>query len=88
MKNFIERIKSYSKRKDTADMDIRAWKSVNEESYADFCKRMDAIGKGYLSILMDIYRMMRECTTPIQRQISCNIQNDKKMRVNANIYSI
>lgn len=23
-----------------------------------------------------------------QRQISCNIQNDKKMRVNANIYSI
>ena len=26
--------------------------------------------------------------TPIQRQISCNIQNDKKLRVNANIYSI
>lgn len=64
MKNFIERIKSYSKRKDTADMAICAWKSVNEESYADFCKRMDAIGKGYLSILMDIYRMMRECTPP------------------------
>lgn len=27
-------------------------------------------------------------TTPIQRQISYNIQNDKKLRVNANIYSI
>lgn len=27
-------------------------------------------------------------TTPIQRQISCNIQNDKKLCVNANIYSI
>lgn len=26
--------------------------------------------------------------TLIQRQISCNIQNDKKMCVNANIYSI
>lgn len=64
MKNFIERIKSYSKRKDTADMAIRAWKSVNEEVYADFCKRMDAIGKGNLSILMDIYQMMRECTPP------------------------
>lgn len=25
---------------------------------------------------------------PIQRQISCNNQNDKKLRVNANIYSI
>lgn len=27
-------------------------------------------------------------TTPIQRQISCNKQNDKKTRVNTNIYSI
>ena len=27
-------------------------------------------------------------TTPIQRQISCNIQNNNKMCVNANIYSI
>ena len=26
--------------------------------------------------------------TTIQRQISCNIQNDKKLCVNANIYSI
>ena len=45
-------------------MAIRAWKSANEELYADFCKRMDAVGKGNLSILMDIYRMMRECTPP------------------------
>ncbi len=36
MRNFIERIKSYSKRKDTADMAIRAWKSVNEEVYTNF----------------------------------------------------
>lgn len=27
-------------------------------------------------------------TTPIHRQISCNNQNDKKTRVNTNIYSI
>lgn len=30
----------------------------------------------------------RTDTTPIQRQISCNNQNDKKSRVNTNIYSI
>ena len=64
MRNFIERIKSYSKRKDTADMAIRAWKSANEELYADFCKRMDAVGKGNLSVLMDMYQMMQECTPP------------------------
>ena len=45
-------------------MAICTWKSVNEEVYADFCKRMDAIGKGDLSILMDIYQMIRECTPP------------------------
>ena len=64
MINFIERIKDYFTRKDCADMAICAWKSANEEVYADFCKRMDAIGKGDLSILMDIYQMMRECTPP------------------------
>lgn len=64
MRNFIERVKDYFTRKDCADMAICTWKSANEEVYADFCKRMDAIGKGNLSILMDIYQMMRECTPP------------------------
>lgn len=50
MINFIERIKSYSKRKDTADMAIRAWKSANEEAYANFCKRIDAVAKGNISV--------------------------------------
>ena len=61
---FIERIKDYFTRKDCADMAIRTWKSANEELYVDFCKRMDAVGNGNLSVLMDIYRMMRECTPP------------------------
>ena len=64
MTNFIERIKDYFTRKDCADMAICTWKSANEEVYADFCKRMDAIDKGDLSILMDIYQMIRECTPP------------------------
>lgn len=64
MRNFIERVKDYFTRKDCADMAICTWKSANEEVYADFCKRMDTIGKGDLSILMDIYQMIRECTPP------------------------
>ena len=48
MINFIERIKDYAQRKDCADMAIRAWKSANEDSYADFCKCMDAVSKGNL----------------------------------------
>lgn len=64
MKNFIERIKSYSKRKDTADMAIRAWKSANEEVYTNFCKRIDTVAKGGITVLMDMYQMMRDCTPP------------------------
>ena len=64
MKNFIERIKSYSKRKDTADMAIRAWKSVNEEVYTNFCKRIDTVAKGGITVLMDMYQMMWDCTPP------------------------
>ena len=64
MKNFIERIKSYSRRKDTADMAIRAWKSVNEEVYTNFCKRIDTVAKGGITVLMDMYQMMRDCTPP------------------------
>lgn len=45
-------------------MAIRTWKSTHEELYADFCKRMEAIGKGNLSVLMDMYQMMRDCTPP------------------------
>ena len=64
MINFIERIKSYSKRKDAADMAMRAWKSANEEVYADFCKRIDAVAKGDMFVLIDMYLMMRDCTPP------------------------
>ncbi|MGN8992198.1 DUF6043 family protein [Bacteroides clarus] len=64
MINFIERIKDYLTRKDCADMTIRAWKSANEELYANFCKRMDDVGKGNLSVLIDMYQMMRDCTPP------------------------
>ena len=61
---FIERIKFFSKRKDAADMTIRIWKSANEEVYANFCKRMDAVAKGDMSVLMDMYLMMRDCIPP------------------------
>lgn len=64
MINFIEKIKDYLQRKDCADMAIRAWKSTNEELYANFCKRMDDIGKGDISVLMDMYQMMQNCTPP------------------------
>ena len=34
-------------------MAIRAWKSVNEEVYTNFCKRIDAVAKGGITVLTD-----------------------------------
>lgn len=45
-------------------MAIRAWKSANEEAYANFCKRIDAVAKGNISVMMDMYLMMRDCVPP------------------------
>lgn len=75
MINFIERIKYYSKRKDAADMAIRAWKSTNEEVYVNFCKRIDAVAKGDMSVLMDMYLMMRDCV-PLEALMMYNWLSD------------
>lgn len=56
-------------------MAIRAWKSVNEEVYADFCKRIDAVAKGDMSVLIDMYQMMRDCT-PSEALIMYNWLSD------------
>ena len=78
MINFIERIKSYSKRKDTADMAIRAWKSANEEAYANFCKRIDAVAKGDMSVLMDMYLMMQGCVRHCKPTMGWPIYRDHR----------
>lgn len=75
MINFIERIKYYSKRKDAADMTIRAWKSDNKKVYADFCRRMDAVAKGNMSVLMDMYLIMRDCV-PLEALMMYNWLSD------------
>lgn len=47
----------------------------------------DNISKAAIEEIREIWKSSAD-TTPIQRQISCNIQNDNKTCVNANIYSI
>ena len=51
---------------------------------------LDKFNQGFLHVIINdsVSGKSNADTTPIQRQISCNIQNDKKLRVNANMYSI
>ena len=59
---------------------LRCW-DIYAKTWSQFCRSFHDVKVFALPCLS-------ERTTLIQRQISCNIQKDKKMCVNANIYSI
>ena len=54
----------FSRHKENTDIIIRTWKSENEKEYDDFKKRIDKIFDNDLSILLDMYKLMKECVPP------------------------
>lgn len=48
-------------RKEKADMVIRTWKAEHKDVYADFKYRIDAVSNGDLSVLFEMYALMKEC---------------------------
>ena len=61
--------------------------SLPDEIKALYVENLDLVHR-MRELHLKLRTMSNADTTPIQRQISCNIQNDKKLCVNANIYSI
>mgnify|MGYP000435302692 CR=1 FL=1 len=64
MIHFIERIRDYFTRRIVLIWLFVIGNPPTKKLYANFCKRMDAVEKGNLSVLTDMYQMMRECTPP------------------------
>lgn len=64
---------------------VLAWAGPRSFQQAQAIAERQAALQG---IVMDQQQVSNADTSPIQRQISCNIQNDNKTCVNANIYSI
>ena len=45
-------------------MTIKTWKIANKKEYTNFKKRIDNIKDGDLSILLEIFSLMKRCTPP------------------------
>ena len=62
--NFIRLLNNFSLKRETADMAIRSWKSENKEIYQQFKSNIEKIKDGDVSILMEIFTLMKSCTPP------------------------
>lgn len=62
--NFSKILSDFSLRKEKTDMFICTWKLKNKKEYADFKKRIDRIETGDLSVLFDMYSLMKTCVPP------------------------
>lgn len=61
MFNFIKRLRDYKARRDNDDMTIRNWKVKNNDIYADFTRRIDAIANGDMSVLEQMFQLAKDC---------------------------
>lgn len=62
--NFIRLLNNLSLKRETADMAIRSWKSENKEIYQQFKSNIEKIKDGDVSILIEIFTLMKSCTPP------------------------
>lgn len=62
--NFSKILSDFSLRKEKTDMFICTWKLKNKKEYADFKKRIDRIETSDLSVLFDMYSLMKTCVPP------------------------
>lgn len=62
--NFSKLFSDFSLRKEKTDLFIRTWKSQNKEVYAQFISGIDNIADGDLTLLYNMYALMKDCVPP------------------------
>ena len=62
--NFHERLTDLNNRQEHCDMTINAWKVAHPKEYSNFKKRIDSVKEGDLSILLEMFSLMKRCTPP------------------------
>ena len=62
--NFSEILSDFSLRKEKTDMFIHTWKSKNKDVYADFKNGIGKVADGDLTLLYNMYAMMKDCVPP------------------------
>ena len=62
--NFHKLLPNLNYRREQCDMTIKTWKIANKKEYTNFKKRIDNIKDGDLSILLEMFSLMKRCTPP------------------------
>ena len=62
--NFHKLLPNLNYRREQCDMTIKTWKIANKKEYTNFKKRIDNIKNGDLSILLEMFSLMKRCTPP------------------------
>lgn len=59
--NFSKILSDFSLRKEKTDMFIHTWKNQHKNVYADFKSGIDKVDDGDLTLLYNMYSLMKDC---------------------------
>ena len=62
--NFSKLFSDFSVRRERTDLFIRTWRSQNKEVYAQFINGIDKVTDGDLTLLNNMYALMKDCVPP------------------------
>ena len=62
--NFSKLFSDFSLRKEKTDMFIHTWKNQHKNVYADFKSGIDKVADGDLTLLYNMYALMKDCVPP------------------------
>ena len=62
--NFSKFFSDFSLRKENTNLLIRTWKNQNKEAYAQFIRGIDKVTDGDLTLLYNMYALMKDCVPP------------------------
>ena len=62
--NFSKFFSDFSLRKEKTDMFIHTWKNQHKNVYADFKSGIDKVADGDLTLLYNMYALMKDCVPP------------------------
>lgn len=65
--NFSKILSDFSLRKEKTDMFIHTWKNQHKNVYADFKSGIDKVADGDLTLLYNMYSLMKDCV-PLEAQ--------------------
>ena len=65
--NFSKILSDFSLRKEKTDMFIHTWKNQHKKVYADFKSGIDKVADGDLTLLYNMYSLMKDCV-PLEAQ--------------------